>query len=232
MYITYYNHPYYIDHLERLGYEKEVDWIEYKIVFPGKDSRIAQMSHRVAERMKSHLNLHIAPLNNRKDYYQYIKKAFELVNKAYSHLYSMVEVNERQIDRYAKKFIPIINPDFVCFVMDENENMVGLGVIAPSMTDALKKCDGKLFPFGFVHVLKALKKHDVMDMYLIAVDPDMRRMGINAIILDHMVQSGIKHGVKFAETGPMLETNSNILEQWKMFDKEQHKRRRCYLKKI
>lgn len=232
MYITYYNHPYYNEHLERLGYGKDTDWIEYKIYTPDADSKQTQMMHRVAERMKNHMELHIADVKSKREYPAYVRQLFELVNKAYSPLYGVVELNEKQINKYAKKFAPVINPEFACFVMDKNEKMVAFGVSAPSLANALKKCDGKLFPFGFINILGALKKYDALDMYLIAVDPELQGLGVNAIILDHMIGNGIKHGIKYAETGPQLEGNAKILEQWRIFDKEQHKRRRCYIKKL
>lgn len=232
MYITYYNHPYYNEHLERLGYAKDVDWIEYKLYIPDKDSKNAELIHRIAERMKKRMDLHVAPLKKRKDYANYIRKVFELVNKAYAPLYGVVALNERQINRYAKKFIPVINPEFACFVMDKDENMVAFGVSAPSMAKALKKCNGKLFPFGFINVLRALKQYETLDLYLIAVDPQYQKLGLNAIVIDYMIENGHKVGVKCAETGPQLEKNIKILDQWKLFEKDQHKRRRCYLKKI
>ena len=126
----------------------------------------------------------------------------------------------------------MINMDYVSFVMDENNDMVGFGICAPSMNEAFKATNGRLLPFGFIKVLKAMKHNDTLNMFLIAVHPDYQGKGINAIIIEKILKNAIKNGIKFAETGPMLETNEKIQSQWKRFDKIQHKRRRCYIKKI
>ncbi len=232
MFITYYNHPYYIKHLERLGYVKDTDWLEYKISAPEKGSEIAQKIHRIAGHVLKRTGYHKAVIKSRREYKPYIKKVFELVNAAYAPLYGVVELSDRQINKYADKFIPLINPDYACFLLDENDNMVAFGVSAPSVANAIKKSNGRLFPFGFVGVLRSLAKNDTIDMFLIAVRPDLQGAGLNAVILDHLIQSAFKNGIKYAETGPQLETNSKILSQWKSFDKEQHKRRRCFIKDI
>ncbi len=232
MFITYYNAPYYNEHLEKLGYIKDTDWLEYKIEVPAVDSDVAVLIHRIAERSMSRNGFYPAKLKSRSDYKKYIPQIFKLVNTCYSPLYGVVELNDRQIVKYTKKFVPLINPNYVCFVMDENDEMVAFGVSAPSMAEAMKKCRGKLFPFGFIGVLRALMKNDAVDMFLIAVRPDLQKTGVNAIILDHLIKSCNRKGIKYAETGPQLETNSKILSQWKSFEKEQHKRRRCYIKTL
>lgn len=232
MFITYYNAPYYNEHLEKLGYQKDTDWLEYKIKVPAVDSDVAVLIHRIAERSMSRNGFHAAKLRSRSDYKKYIPQIFKLVNTCYSPLYGVVELNDRQIVKYTKKFVPLINPNYVCFVLNENDEMVAFGVSAPSMAEAMKKCRGKLFPFGFIGVLRALLKNDAIDMFLIAVRPDLQKTGVNAIILDHLIKSCNRKGIKYAETGPQLETNSKILSQWKSFEKEQHKRRRCYIKSI
>ncbi len=232
MFITYYNHPYYNDHLTRLGYRKDTDWVEYKIECPTADQPHVAKLHRIAEHVKKSRGLHIVQVKNRLGYRPFVKQVFELANVAYAPLYGTVPVNEEQIQRYADKFIPLLDPRFTCFVLDKDEKVVAFGISAPSMAEAMQKCRGRMFPFGWIHMLKALAKNDALDMFLIAVRPDLQGAGINAIILDHLIENGIKSGIRYAETGPQLETNSKILAQWKMFAKEQHKRRRCYIKDI
>ncbi len=232
MFITYYNHPYYNDHMERLGYAKDVDWMEYKITAPTADSPLAAKLHRIAGRVLAQKNLHIAEITHRRQYKTVVPQVFALLNKAYAHLYGTVAMTKEQEEKYAKAFIPILDPDFSCFVMDENNALVAFGISAPSMAAAMQKCHGHLFPIGWVHVLQALSKNDTIDMFLIAVEPDLQGAGINAIVLDHVLQGAIKRGIRYAETGPQLEENSHILAQWKLFDKQQHKRRRCYIKDI
>ncbi len=230
--ITYYNHPYYNTHLERLGYAKDTDWIEYKIPIPAKDDKNVARLKRISDFVLKKQNLHIAPLKSRKEYKPYIKKLFELYNETYAPLYGAVPLTDAQVKKYTDKFVPLINPDYACFVMDENDNMVALGVAAPSMAHALKKCRGRLFPLGWIHILRALKKSKFIEMYLIGVLPELQGTGINAVVLNHFIQSCHKNKIEYAETGPMLETNAKVLAQWKGFEKIQHKRRRCYIKEL
>lgn len=232
MFITYYNHPYYNDHLAQLGYRKDTDWIEYKLFAPDPDSDIAKKLHRIAEHVKRRYKLEVVKVRNHLDYIPIVPKAFELVNKAYAPLYSAVELSDKQVKKYSNKFLPLLSPKTTCFVRDEQGELVALGVCAPSMAAAMQRSRGRFLPFGWVGVLKALTKNDTVDLFLIAVRPDLQGAGLNAIILDEMMKGARKMGIRYAETGPMLETNEKILAQWKLFDKEQHKRRRCYIKDI
>ncbi len=232
MFITYYNFPYYNEHLEKLGYAKDVDWVEYKIYAPEKDSAVAAKMHRISERILARGKYHKAVVKTRFGFKPYINKAFKLLNEAYAPLYGVVEFNDGQIKKYANKFIPLLNPKFCCFILDENEDIVALGISAPSIAAAIKKSNGRLFPFGWVGVLKAFSKNNALDMFLIAVRPELQGSGLNAVVLDHLIQNATKNGITYAETGPQLETNAKILAQWKTFDKELHKRRRCYIKNI
>lgn len=231
LFITYYNHPYYIEHLTRLGYVKDVDWIEQRIEIPYDDKTVSLMS-RAAKYVSKGLNLHVADLHRQKDYGKYVPEVFRLVNIAYAHLYGTVELSEKQITRYAKKFGPLINPKLTCMVMNDKNELVAFGIAAPAMEDALIKCRGRLFPFGWLGVLKALHKNDTMDLFLIAVHPSLRGTGVNAMIIDHIIRGCHEMGIKYAETGPMLEMNSQIQAQWQHFKAEQHKRRRCFVKNI
>ncbi|MBQ2718662.1 MAG: hypothetical protein IJF73_01190 [Clostridia bacterium] len=232
MFITYYNHPYYLEHLTRLGYVKDVDWLEYKVYTPKPDSRAAAMLGRVSNHVLRANDLHVATVRSKRAFKPLVKKVFQLVNIAYSHLYGTVELSDAQVTRYANKFIPLINPKYTCFILDKDENLVAFGVAAPSMAEALKKSHGRLFPTGWIGVLRALHKNNALDMFLIAVHPDMQSVGINAVILNHVMHSAWENGIEYAETGPQLETNAKILSQWNIFEKEQHKRRRCFVKPL
>jgi len=231
MFITYYNFPYYIDHLTRLGYVKDVDWVEMLIDVPYDDHTVTRMD-KLAERVMRYSNLHIAQLNSRRDYKPWIEKVFRMINVAYSGLYGTVPLDEKQIRRYADKFIPLINPQLACFVADEQENLVGFGVAAPSMADALKKSNGRLFPLGWIRVLRSLKVNDTLDLFLVAVAPEYQNKAVNAIILNHVLKGCHKMGIRKAETGPQLETNHKVQSQWNFFKTEQHKRRRCFVKAL
>ena len=232
LFFTNYNAPYYLEHLTRLGYRKDVDWIEYRITVPAPGSAEAERLHKLSEFILKRKNLHVATVHHKSEYGPFVRQVFELVNAAYAPLYGVVELSDEQIERYANKFIPLVDPEFVCFVLDEQENLVAFGVTTLDPSPALKHSDGRLFPFGWAEVLNDLHHGDTLIMLLTAVRPDLQTEGINAVMMDHVCQSCNRHGVQFAETGPMLELNDHILAQWKRLEKEQHKRRRCFIKDL
>ena len=233
MFYTYYNDPYYIDHLTELGYKKDTDWIEHLIPLNGWEDPNYLRLKRISDAMLRRTGFHKLQVKHKSEYKPYIRQIFELVNIAYSHLYGVVELNERQIKKYTNKFLPLVDKRFVSFVENKDGELIAFGVGAPSLAEAFRKCDGKLFPFGWIPVLKALKgKNDVMDLFLVAVRPDLQGTGANAILIDSVLRNAIKMGVKFAETGPELETNEKVQSQWKYFEHETHKRRRCYIKTL
>ena len=187
---------------------------------------------RLAELLDQRGHFHKADISSSAGFKPYIKKVFQLVNSAYADLYGVVTLIPAQIDKYAEKFIPLVNPDYCCIVLDEKEELAGFGVCCPSPDKAIKKSRGRLFPFGWIGVLKALKKNTSVDLLLIAVRPELKGSGVNAIILDHIMDSCIRNGIKYAETGPQLETNFGINSMWKSFHPKQHKRRRCFVKTL
>ena len=233
MFITYYNHPYYLNHLTALGYIKDTDWVENLITLPPRDSETAQKLSRLSEWVLKRKKLHKAPITSRNQVtVKHIEQVFQLVNKAYAPLYGVVELTENQIRKYARKFLPLVDPRLLSLVMDEQENLVAFGVCVPSMAEALKRCRGRLFPTGWIGILKSMQKNDTLDMLLIAVDPDLQGTGINAVVMDHILEGAAKLGMVYAETGPTLETNDKVQSQWKFFEHRQHKRRRCFMKNL
>ena len=233
MFITYYNHPYYNDHLAALGYGKDTDWVENLIEIPSAEDENLQKLSKLSQWLLKRGNYHKADITRKSQITpQHIEQVFQLVNRAYAPLYGVVTLTDEQIKKYARKFLPLINPDFLCLVFDTQEKLVAFGVCAPSMAEALKRCRGKLFPLGWLGVLRALKKNDTIDLLLIAVEPELQGTGLNAIVMDHLLQGCHKMGIKYAETGPTLETNDKVQSQWKFFPHGQHKRRRCYIKDL
>ena len=196
------------------------------------DERTVTRMDKLSERVMRYSNLHIAEVKSRRDFRPLIEKVFELINSAYSDLYGTVPLDERQIKRYANKFVPLINPELACFVLDEHDSLVGFGVSAPSMAMAMKKSNGRLLPFGFLRVLRALKVNDTLDLFLVAVIPEYQNKAVNAILMNHVLKGCHRMGITKAETGPQLETNHKVQSQWNFFKTEQHKRRRCYVKAL
>lgn len=234
MFITYYNYPYYIDHLTELGYVKDTDWIEHLIPIgdAGEDDMIYRHLKRISDRILRSTGYHKVTVKSRRDVKPYVRKAFELINIAYAPLYGVVALNERQINKYVNKFLPLINPDYCCLIVDDNDDLMGFGVGAPSMAEAMKKSRGRLFPFGWTGVLSSLMKNDTLDLFLIAVRPELQKTGLNGVVMEHLYYGCAKNGIKHAETGPQLEYNTKVHHQWKMFNVEPHKRRRCFIKQL
>ena len=226
---TIYNHPYYPVHLEKLGYSKDTDWMEYEIqVPPEPNETIARIADISLRRNK----LKLLDLRSKKELLPYTRELFQLLCDEYKHLYGFVALTEKQMDAYIKQYFDFVTPDFVPVVLDQNGRMVAFGITMPSLSKALQKARGQLFPFGFIHLLKALKKNERADLYLVAVRSEYQGKGVNAILMNKMQQVFNRLGVKKVETNPELETNANVQGQWKYYEKRQHKRRRCFIKHL
>ena len=230
-FFTYYNHPYYMQHMAALGYVKDVDWVENLITAP-QDQKVFARWRKLSDYVKHRQKLHTLRVRTRLDYFPLLKPFFQLVNEAYAPLYGTVDLTPEQIKKYSMKFAPLINPQLTCFVMNEQNELVAFGVSAPSIAEAMKKSRGRLFPTGWVRVLHAFRKNDTIDLLLIAVRPDLQGKGVNAIILSEVMEGCRKMGIHYAETGPMLEENEKVQTQWQNFPLEQHKRRRCWVKEL
>ena len=230
MSITFYNHPYYLEHMERLGLVKDIDWIEFRISVPDRpDERI----RRIAEHQEQKYGLQRVVYHDRKVLYKEAFEAFDLIDQAFSVLYGTVPLTPEVIKHAVDGYIPLVKPEYICSVKDASGKIVGFGALVPSIAKALKKCDGELFPFGILRLLKALKgKNDTLEMFFVAVEPSYQSKGVPAIIIDTLTEVLIQNGVKYCETGPQLETNGAVHSLWGQFEKRQHKRRRCFAKEI
>lgn len=229
MSITNYNYPYYVTHMEKLGLEKDVDHVEYQVQVPKTiDPRIERVKDAILRKFKYKL----LKFNSVKEVKPYIYKAFDIYNEAFAKLHGTVWLNERQIDSTVKQFIGYIDLDYVPFIVDENDDVVGFAVLAPSISKALQKNKGKLFPFGWYSLLRAFKKSDVLEMYLIAVKPELQGYGLNSILMNEVTNVAIKNNIKYAETGPELEDNYSVRSQWDNYDAKIVRKRRCFIGKI
>ena len=230
MSITFYNYPYYIDHMEHLGLKKDVDWVEYQLMVPDKaDERMK----RISEYLQKKYGYHAVFYNKRKNLLDEAKEAFKLIDKEFGKLYGTVPLTNRVIDKAIADYIPLVNLKYICTIKDKNEKIVGFSVLVPSIAEALKKSNGKLLPFGIFRMLRALKgKNDTLEMFFVAVDEAHQKQGLPAIIIDQMLKMLIDNKVQICETGPELELNEAVQSMWKTFDARQHKRRRCWIKEI
>jgi GNAT superfamily N-acetyltransferase len=227
-----YNHPYYPEHMKKLGYYKETGWVEYRITIP----EILPEKHiKYAEVIKERYKLTVRKLTKsqiRKE--NYGRKVFELVNQTYCVLYGYSLLSEKQIDQYVDLYLSLADPRMFSFVENEAGELVAMGITIPSLSEALQKCNGEIFPFGWWHLLKAMywKKPDTLDMLLIGVRPDYQAKGLNSLIFTDLFQTYQKLGFKYAETNANLETNAKVQAMWTPFEKEQHKKRWVFGKEI
>lgn len=231
---TIYNYPYYPEHLERLGYRKDVDWLEYKILIP--DS-IPDKHRRIAELVKEKYNLSIVKCKSRKELKnKYGQAIFELMNESYKEFYGYSPLTQKQIDQYIKKYLPIIDLRMITLVVDADEKLVAVGLSMPSIAEALRKIKGELYPFGWFHLMKALftKRYraKMLELLLVAVKPEYQNKGVNALLFYDLIPIYQKLGFIFAESNPELEGNGKVQAQWEYFETQQHKRRRAYTREI
>ncbi len=230
---TIYNHPYYPRHMEKLGYEKDADWVEFKIYIP---EDIPDKHRRISELVQKKYNLKIKKYSSAKkiakDYGQAI---FNLVNEAYQPLYGYSPLSQRQINQYVKTYLPILDLRMVTLITNEEDQLVGVGVSMPSLSVALQKAKGRLLPFGWYYLLKALfmkRRAKFLDLLLVAVKPEYQNKGVNALLFSDLIPIYKELGFVYAESNPELEMNGKVQAQWEYFKTEQHKRRRAFVKKI
>lgn len=229
-FITIYNHPYYPKHIESYGYLKDAEWMEMDITLPGPEvvDKISALADRAIEKYK----LKVIPLKKSKDVLPYVPEVFKVYNVGYDQLYGSVHVTDKQVACYLKQFFSFLNPEYLCLIYDEEDKMAGFGIIIPSLSKAVQKSKGRLLPFGFISFLKAIKKNDTLDLYLIAIRPELRSKGVPYVILSELTRTALKNGVTHAIASPELETNHAVHSMWRNFNTRIHRRRRCYIKKF
>ena len=229
--ITWYHYPYQKTHLERLGLKKQSEWIEFKIdIYDAKDS--PEKVKKFARVIKARYRLKTLAFKTTKDVEPHVDKMFELLNQTYNKLQSFVPIQQHQIEVYKKKYLPYVHPDFIKCVVDENDEMIGFAITMPSFTKALKRINGKMFPFGFYHLWRALRKNNRASFYLIGIKESYQSKGVTAIIFQDIQEMFNKRGITEVETNPELEENKAIHSMWKNYKHELHKRRRTYRKDI
>ena len=221
--ITWYNHPYYKEHLEALGFIKEKEYLENKFKFKNVD---AVYFDRVSRVIKKRFNLKALDFTKTKDILPYVDEMFEVFDKSYAKLSTFVPISETQITFFKKKYISFINPEYIKFVLDEKHKVVAFAIVMPSFSEALQKSKGKLFPLGLFHLLKARKHSKDVTFYLIGVHPEYQNKGVHAIIFDQYTKTFAPLGIENCIRTPELEDNEAIKKLWENFSPETHKRRR------
>lgn len=234
---TAYNYPYYPEHMDRMGgWEKDNDYVEYKLYVP---EEMPEKYATIAKMIQKRYNLQAKKLKRNEIYGEngYGKKIFDVVNETFKDLYGYSKLTDRQIEQYVKMYLPMADLDLITIIEDWNtpdHKVVGVGISIPSLARALQKCGGKLFPFGWWHILRALKFHktEVVDLLLVGVLPEYRQKGANALLFYDLIPHYQRLGFKWGETHVEMETNMKVQGQWQYLNREIHKRRRCYKKDI
>lgn len=224
-----YNAPYYEKHLTELGYAKDADYVEYLIKVP---EVIPDRYERMAQLVSVKNGLHQADFHNRAELHPYLDGLFRCLNSAYAALHGFSDLSEGQCEDLKKQFLTNINVDYVSIVLDADKQVVGFGVALPSLAKAMQKAKGSLFPFGWLHMLKALKHNDTIDLLLIAIDEKYKNKGVNAMIFHKFAQGITKNGIKFIESTRELEDNTSVQNLWRYLEHDLTKRARTYIKQI
>jgi len=227
-----YNHPYYPEHLKKLGYVKETGWVEYRITIP---EQLPEKHVKFAEIVKDRYNLKVRKLTKRQIRTEnYGHKLFELINETYCVLYGYSLLSPKQIDMYVDVYLSLVDMKMLSFIENQEGELIAAGITIPSLSEALQKCNGELFPFGWWHLLKTMfwKKPETLDLLLIGVRPDYQNKGVNSLLFVDLFQNYRKLGFKYAETNANLETNAKVQAMWTPFEKELHKRRWVFGKEI
>ncbi|OYQ36095.1 GTP cyclohydrolase [Flavobacterium cyanobacteriorum] len=227
--ITWYNYPYYKDHLEQLGFIKEKEYIESVFTMRDVDPQPFQ---KASSLIKQRYGLRPVNPATTKEVMPYVDQLFDLFNASYQKLASFVAISDEQKEYFRKKYISLINPEYIKFVLDKEDKMVAFTIVMPSFSEALKKANGKLFPFGFIHLLKARKKSKNVVFYLIGIDPSYQNKGVTAIIFDEYYKVFSKNNIDQCIRTPELEDNHAMHNLWKHFNPVVNKRRRTYRKDL
>ena len=230
--VTIYNHAYYPVHMERMGYTKDTDWVEFLLTAP---QQLPERHARIARIVKEKFGLRVIKYTSHSKLARERGRAiFELLNEAYAHLYGYSALSPKQIEQYIAAYLPLVDLRLIPLIVDKDDNLVGFAVVLPSLAKAFQKANGRLFPFGWWHLLKALKWNNTKtsEMLLIAVKPEYQGKGAVTLLFEDIIPVHYELGYRYSETNPELETNVKVQSQWDYFDRENHKRRRIYAKKI
>ena len=223
-----YHHAYYKDHLETLGFEKEIDWVEFRLFLEG----IPEKAERGAKIVMKRSNLTVKSFTKSSELQTYAVQLFEILNESFKDLFSVVHLDEEMIRYYIKRYLMLINPEFVKLVFDEDKKLIAFIIGLPSLSEGLQKANGSLFPFGWYHLKKALKHPKVIDLMLTGILPKYQAKGVTAVLFYELHEVMEKYGVTEMETTGIFETNQKVIQNWKNYENIQHKRKRCWKKTL
>jgi len=228
---VYYNHPYYPELVENSGFEKEIDYWEFKTMVP-HEKGIPPKLLRLADRIKERSNVRVLHFKSKRQLMSRAEEMFRLLDETFEEIYGSVPLNKEQISYYVKKYITFVDKDMIKAIINEDDEMIAFMITLPSLSEAFQKSKGKIFPFGWYHILKALKSNKILDFYLAGIKKKYRGTGVDLMMVIEIVKSALEKGFVFAESNPELETNKKVHAQWKYFDPTLHKKRRIFKRKV
>jgi uncharacterized protein YjgD (DUF1641 family) len=226
----YYNYPYYQKLVEDLGFAKEIDYVEFRCQVPKDMSAFPEKLVRLADRIQERGGLRLLKFAAKKDILNRAEELFHLLDEAFDEIYGTVPLTEKQIHYFIKKYFTFVDKDLIQAVVNEKDEMVGFMIAMPSLSRAFQKANGSLLPLGWLHILRALKKNDVLDFYLAGIKRTHRGLGVDLLMVVNMARRAVAKGFRFTESNQELESNNKIQAQWKYFDPVQHKRKRIFKK--
>ena len=227
--ITWYQYPYYAAHFEQLGYSKQATWVEFKLTIPPV---LVERVERFSSIIKKRYDLSVIDFKSKKDIIPYVDQMFELLNKTYNTLQTFVPIQQYQIDYYKQKYFSFIQPDYISCIQDKHGKLIAFSIVMPSFSEALKKANGSLLPFGWYHLLQAQRKNNRASLYLIGIDPEYQGKGVTAIIFEQVQLLFNAKGIDKVETNPELIENTAIQQMWKDYNPVQHKERSTFKKTL
>lgn len=223
-----YHFPYYKDHFERRGYQKENDWVEFRLTL---SEQAVNKGIRGSELLKKRFGFELVQAGSKGELKKYTRRIFEILNASFGELPYVAEMNEEMTNLYVNKYAEILDPRFVTMVSKDGV-VIGFFIGLPSLSEAMRKAGGKLFPFGFLHILKAFRKPKVIDMLLTGVMPEFQSSGVAVMLIGELQRRMMEMGIDQLETTGVFETNANVISNWKNYDHIQYKRRRCFVKNL
>ncbi len=224
-----YNHSYYPEHMDKMNFQKEIDYVEYEVKTP---DAVPEKAARISDIVLKKHNLRTYKADSKRQLLPYSEQIFDVINQAYKDIFYSVELSSRQVQMFKKKYLSFIDPEFVLLIMDSQDHVIGFNIAMPSLSRAFKKAGGRLFPFGFIHILRALRNPAYLDLYLVGILPEYQNKGINAVFMTDLTRTAIKNGIKKTETNSELETNTKVQAFWKYYDARMHKRKRVFIKNL
>jgi hypothetical protein len=228
----YYNFPYYRKLVEGQGFEKEIDYVEFRTQVPDDMSAFPEKLLRLAERILERGGFRLLKYSRKKDILGRARELFHLLDEAFEEIYGAVPLTEKQVNYFIKKYFSFVDKDLLQMVVNEKDEMIGFMLAMPSLSRAFQKANGRLFPLGWWQLLRALKKNDVLDFYLAGILKKYRGQGVDLLMVVEMARGAVSKGFRFTESNQELETNTKIQAQWKYFNPVQHKRKRIFKKKL